>query len=131
MDMQKMVMIVDDDSDDIEFFCEALIEIDASVQYMTAISGDDALNKLRSKDKILPHFIFLDLNMPRMNGKQLLKELKKDYLLKDIPAIIFSTSSTPKDVEETKALGAAHFLTKPSSFKKLCDDICFILKELE
>ncbi len=130
MDMQKMVMIVDDDSDDIEFFCEALIEIDASVQYMTAISGDDALNKLRSEDKVLPHFIFLDLNMPRMNGKQLLKELKKDYLLKDIPAIIFSTSSTPKDVEETKALGAAHFLTKPSSFKKLCDDIYFILKEL-
>ena len=129
MNQQKIVMIVDDDEDDIDFFCEALAEIDASVQYLTASNGVDALNKLRSDENVLPHVIFLDLNMPLMDGKQLLKELKSDYTLKDIPAIIYSTSSMPTDIEETKALGATHFLTKPSSFKKLCNDIVFVLNE--
>ena len=129
MNQQKIVMIVDDDVDDIEFFCEALTEIDASVQYLTALNGVDALNKLRSDENVLPHVIFLDLNMPRMDGKQLLKELKNDYVLKDIPTIIYSTSSMPTDIEEAMALGATHFLTKPSSFKKLCDDINFVLTE--
>ncbi len=129
MNQQKIVMIVDDDMDDIEFFCEALNEIDASVQYLTALNGVDALSKLRKDDIVLPHFIFLDLNMPRMDGKQLLKELKSDFVLRDIPAIVYSTSSMPADIEETKALGASYFLTKPSSFKKLCDDIHLVLKQ--
>ncbi len=129
MNQQKIVMIVDDDVDDIEFFCEALNEIDASLQYLTALNGVDALSKLRSDKNVLPHFIFLDLNMPRMDGKQLLKELKNDYVLKNIPTIIYSTSSMSTDIEEAKALGATHFLTKPSSFKKLCDDIFYILNE--
>lgn len=129
MDQQKIVMIVDDDVDDIEFFCEALNEIDSTVQYLTALNGVDALNKLRNNNEALPNFIFLDLNMPRMDGKQLLKELKSDFLLKEIPTIIYSTSSMQNDIDETKALGAKHFLTKPSSFKKLCDDINFVLNQ--
>jgi DNA-binding NarL/FixJ family response regulator len=54
-----------------------------------------------------------------MNGKQLLAELKSSKKLQHIPAIIYTTSSHPKDIEETKALGAAHFLVKPSSIDRL------------
>ncbi|MEP6514446.1 MAG: response regulator [Parafilimonas sp.] len=129
MSIKKTFLIVDDDADDCEFFCEAVSEIDASVKCITIHSGEDALQKLRTGIKQLPDFIFLDLNMPRMNGRQCLIELKKDTRLKNIPVIIYSTSSAQKDIDETRQLGAAYFLTKPSDFQKLRKEIIFVLKK--
>ncbi|WP_462255352.1 response regulator, partial [Ferruginibacter sp.] len=60
-----------------------------------------------------------DLNMPRMNGKQCLAEIKKDRTLQNIPVIIYSTSSDKKDIEETMQLGAVFFFQKPSRFDEL------------
>ncbi len=122
-------MIVDDDADDCEFFCEAVTEINSSNECLMAQDGKDALKTLRSGIKQLPDFIFLDLNMPLMNGKSCLKELKNDVKLKNIPVIIYSTSSHPKDIEETHELGATHFLVKPSSFQKLKTEIAFVVNK--
>ena len=113
--VKKSYMIVDDDAEDREFFCDAVKEIDLSAECFEANNGEDALKKLRSQ-KRLPYLIFLDLNMPRMDGKSCLAELKKDNLLKHIPVIIYTTSSSHKDVEETRELGASYFLTKPADF---------------
>lgn len=129
MNKLKTLMIVDDDSDDREFFCEALNDIDSSAECLVAINGEDALKILRNGIKQLPDFIFLDLNMPRMDGRTCLAELKKDAKLKNIPVIIFSTSSYPQDIEETHERGAAYFLTKPSDFKKLKSEIVFVMSE--
>ena len=71
--------------------------------------------------------IFLDLNMPRLNGKQCLAELKREAHLRDIPVIIYSTSSEKRDIEETSRLGAAHFLTKPNKFEELCKALTFVV----
>ena len=71
--------------------------------------------------------LFLDLNMPKVDGKKCLSELKKSARLKDIPVVIYSTSSLKKDIEETKAMGAVHFMTKPSAFRELCDAIGNVL----
>lgn len=114
-------MIVDDD--DIDFFRQAIRKIDPGHSCMTASNGEDALDKLQKETGKLPDFIFLDLNMPRMDGKTCLRELKKQENLKDIPIIIYTTSAHQQEQEETLKLGAAHFLTKARSIKILQEDI--------
>ncbi len=123
MTTTKKIMIVDDDEDDLEFFCEAVMEIDASCAYVTATNGEEALQKLRQGKTKLPDLIFLDLNMPRMDGKTCLRELKKDRELKNIPVIISTTSSHHKDRQETLRLGAVHFMTKSSTFDQIKEGI--------
>jgi len=125
--MKKLFLVIDDDSDDREFFQEALSEIDETAQCVHAEDGVDGLHKLRGMDET-PDFIFLDLNMPRMDGWQCLTEIKKDDKLKDIPVIIFSTSSSQRDKDSTYSLGASYFLTKPTDYKKLCTAISFIME---
>ncbi len=130
MGRPKVFLIVDDDLDDIDFFRKAVNFIDGTNQCLVANNGEDALLQLRNKNIPIPDLIFLDLNMPRMNGRACLSELKIDEELKHIPVIIFSTSSHIKDVEETKELGAYSFITKPYQFKKLCVEIKSVLQKL-
>jgi CheY-like chemotaxis protein len=117
---KRTFFIVDDDVDDQELFIEAVEEIDKNIQCISSLDCEDALHKLKTKAIPMPDIIFLDLNMPRLNGKQCLAELKKHADLRDIPVIIYSTSSERRDIEETARLGAAHFLTKPNKFEELC-----------
>ncbi|HEY0047074.1 MAG TPA: response regulator, partial [Flavobacterium sp.] len=67
----------------------------------------------------LPDFIFLDLNMPEKGGKECLVEIRKHSKLKEIPVIIYSTSSSKKDIDDTYELGANLYITKPNSFTEL------------
>lgn len=122
-----MIMIVDDDEDDIEIFCEAVKQLHKDNECVSASNGEDALHKLSRENERLPDFIFLDLNMPRLNGKQCLTRLKLNTRLRDIPVIIYSTSKLEEDIEEAKQLGAVHFLTKPSKIKDLQNAIALIL----
>lgn len=114
------VLIVDDDEDDRDLFCVAVHEVESSINCIIARNGEEALCGLRSNDFPKPDLIFLDLNMPRVNGVQCLREIKKDRNLRNIPVVIYTTSKLKEDQEITKKLGAAHFITKPSSFKELC-----------
>lgn len=127
MNQALTFLIIDDDTDDCEFFCEAISEIDSSAKCLTVNNGEDALIKLRSGLEDLPDYIFLDLNMQRMDGRKCLAELKKDDRLKNIPVIILTTSKSQKDKDETRVLGASYFLTKPSEYQKLRKEIVFIL----
>jgi CheY-like chemotaxis protein len=111
--------LVDDDSDDVSLFEDILREIDLSIDFQSAGNGIEALEKLRSSGNKLPNYIFLDLNMPLMDGKQCLEELKKDDKLKNIPVIMFTTSSQSRDIEQTIQMGATCFITKPTSMKEL------------
>jgi len=120
-------MVVDDDLDDCEFFREAVSEIDSSYLCVAANNGEDALRKLRTIMKPLPDFIFLDLNMHLMDGRRFLAEVKADDMLKQIPVIILTTSTSQKDKDDTHNLGAAHFITKPSEYQKLRKDILLII----
>ena len=115
----QLLFLVDDDIDDHEIFKSALAKVDEELALLTATNGYEALNLL-SKASTLPDYIFVDLNMPRMGGLQFLKEIKQTDTLKDIPVIIYSTSSNPGDIAKTKQLGAVSFVTKPSRFSDLC-----------
>ena len=114
-----LYFIVDDDPDDQEVFIEALKGLDEFCTCITAFNGQDALQKLANEMPSLPDFIFLDLNMPRMNGRQFLFEIKKIKLLRDIPVIIYSTSTEQTDMLDTIQLGAVYFLHKPNRFEDL------------
>ena len=122
------ILIVDDDEDDCYSFCEAVREIDPSLEYLVAHDGEEALTKIRTSGAALPDLIFLDLNMPRMNGLRCLVELKKDSQLRNIPVIILSTSCSPRDIEEAKVNGAAYFMIKPSKYGKLREEILFVIQ---
>ena len=122
------IMIIDDDPDDIELFCEALSEIDKNIECITASNGEAGLRLLNKPDTVLPDYIFLDLNMPALNGKQCLTSLKANPRLQHIPVIIYTTSKLHEDKEETKKLGAASFITKPSKLSELRKAIASILQ---
>ena len=112
-------LLVDDDPDDSLLFKEVLHDVNSSVGFTSAENGKAALSLLRSRAIPLPHIIFLDLNMPLMNGKECLSELKQDAELMHIPVIIYTTSSQSRDIEETMMGGALCFITKPTSLKDL------------
>jgi CheY-like chemotaxis protein len=116
----KHVFLVDDDEDDQLFFVEAIQEIDSSIHCSIAENGRKALNRLRALVE-LPDLIFLDINMPELNGFDCLKELKKCPRLQTIPVIMLSTSVSSKDIKYSEDLGAEMFFTKPSSYTNLCD----------
>ena len=128
MAKSQTIMIVDDDEDDIELFCEAVKDVDQNIECICAPNGEEALTKLSKENASLPDFIFLDLNMPRLNGKQCLRKLKSSLKLRDIPVIIYTTSKLKEDVEETRQLGAASFLTKPNKVNDLRKAIASILQ---
>lgn len=127
MTKKAIVLLVDDDEDDREFFCDALLDVSKSVECIQAKNGEEALRLLQSEKDRKPDYIFLDLNMPRLNGKQCLAEIKKDNELTHIPVIIYSTSKLKEDKDETKEMGAAHFITKPSSLLELRKAISYVL----
>jgi CheY-like chemotaxis protein len=109
----KNIFLVEDDEDDQHFFIEAIKEIDKSICICVAKNGVEALNKLDNMNS-LPDVIFMDINMPLMNGFECLTLLKKHIRLKTIPVVILTTSNNPKEAEVAKVLGAVFFLSKPS-----------------
>lgn len=111
------ILLIDDDEDDRDFFQFALETINKNIGYTGVESGHDGL--LFLKNNTLPDCIFLDLNMPGMSGRGCLIEIKVNPDYSHIPVIIFSTSSDPRDIKETKELGAVDFITKPSKTSDL------------
>ncbi|MEP7263392.1 MAG: response regulator, partial [Bacteroidota bacterium] len=114
-----LIFLVDDDEDDREVFLEALHEVNDSFLFVTAEDGEKALKYLSDASNRLPDLIFLDMNMPRLDGRQCLQEIKKSPRLSSIPVVVYSTTKREDDVRETTRLGAVHFLTKPVLFHEI------------
>lgn len=112
-------LIADDDMDDASLFCEAIHEIAPMMICLKAENGRDVLALLSQEDHPKPDFIFLDINMPTMNGWECLRRLKGDLSFRGIPIIIYSTSSAKRDVDLAYELGALLYLTKPEDFREL------------
>ncbi len=125
----KTLLIIDDDPDDREFFCDALKEVDRSAICYTCKNGLEAIDMLTSEGTPVPDFIFLDLNMPILSGKQCLRELKKIRKLEQTHIVIYTTSKLTDDFSETLNMGAMHFMTKPTKFSDLCRAISNVLVE--
>lgn len=123
------ITLADDDEDDRLFFIDAFEEIKINTVVNTVNNGKELLNFLNHPETVLPHIIFLDLNMPILNGIDCLKEIKMNDKFKDIAIAIYSTSSSDQDVENTFVLGANIYIKKPSNFndlKKILSDVVII-----
>lgn len=119
----KTIFHIDDDDDDIDFFATAVNQLSAAVSYFSFTNAGEALQKLLTGETP-PDVIFLDLNMPVINGQEFLLRLKTIESLQDIPVIILSSSSDPYTIEQLKTQGAIDFLTKPSGIKELINLLC-------
>ena len=120
-----MILFVDDDAEDIELFYEAVQKIDNSCVCVTAHNGKDALRLLNT---ISPDMIFLDINMPIMDGKETLQRIQKDVRLREIPVCVLSTTANPYEIEQYKKMGATACLTKPNSFEGLLSTLKHLFK---
>jgi len=120
----KNILLVEDDIDDQLLFRDAVSGINEILSCAIANNGREALECLQTPPP--PDVIFLDLNMPIMNGIECLSALRNSDRYRNIPVIIFSTSSNYNDIERTKNMGATLFFHKPSSFKMLCERLRFL-----
>lgn len=122
------ILYIDDDPDDREFFREAVREIDPSFTCYTANDGAEGLREMQEMI-VMPDLIFVDMNMPVMNGKQFLSEIKSRMRFRCIPVVIYSTTIHPNDKKKFLAMGAQAVLVKPDSVKKVVHLIQSVIRE--
>ena len=111
--------LIDDDADDRQAFEIALHHIGEPIRLVIAVNGVEALKTLSNQQDFTPDYIFLDLHMPVVDGKRCLTEIKKIQRLKDTPVVMYSTSKSPRDMEDVRNLGAVAFINKPHSLPLL------------
>lgn len=123
-----VILIADDDDDDRMMAKEALEENRLANEIRFVVDGEDLTDYLNSRGKYTepgsaprPGLILLDLNMPRKDGREALKEIKSDPELRQIPIIVLTTSKAEEDIFRTYDLGVNSFITKPVSFTALAE----------
>jgi CheY-like chemotaxis protein len=122
----KSIVLIDDDHDDAELFREAMSAVAPAVTVTHFNNGRDGLKALSTGDK-LPDLVFLDINLPSFSGWHCLSEIRRQPALQQLPVIMYSTSSLPREKEIARDLGAAGFLTKPDDFNTLKRSLARIL----
>ncbi|NMH24648.1 response regulator [Flavobacterium solisilvae] len=123
------IILADDDEDDRMFFTDAFDELKMKTKVQTFNDGVELMNYLMTENAVLPHVLFLDLNMPKKNGIECLHEIKANKRFDDIAIAIYSTSSSEEHIEETFVNGANIYIKKPNDFntlKKVLSDVVTI-----
>jgi len=124
------LLLAEDDPDDQLLIREALTESRIANELDVVSDGEELLDYLKRRGAYhdlagqpLPGLIFLDLNMPRLDGRGALREIKGDPELRRIPVIVLTTSDAEEDVLRTYDLGVNSFVTKPMRFENLVEVI--------
>jgi CheY-like chemotaxis protein len=125
--MKKECLLIDDDQDDQEIFKMCLRRLSQDINCRVMNDGAEAYLTLSTSD-YTPDFIFLDVNMPKMNGIDCLGVLRKIERLRQTKIYMYSTSSQPKTVEISKEFGADGFIIKPARTDELKDKLAAILQ---
>ncbi len=127
MAMVKDCILIDDDQDDQEIFLMALKDADTKIKCLTANDGVDGV-KMLSDPSCAPRYIFIDINMPKMNGIECLRHIKKFDHIGSSRIIMYSTSVNKGMINQCKELGADEFLVKPTAFAPLVAALTNIFK---
>lgn len=111
---QYIVLYADDDEDDVDLMQEAFSKYSSNMSVVARNDGLEVLNFLKeaAPNKKLPCLVILDINMPRLDGKETLRQLRKIEDYNDVPIVLFTTSSSPEDARFAKKFNAG-YLTKP------------------
>jgi CheY-like chemotaxis protein len=120
MNSSKVLLYIDDDPEDMEFFREAVRVVDPSYVCVGARNGAEGLNVLTT---LTPDLVFLDINMPVMDGKETLRSIRTDKRFNKLPVLMLSTTSNPIEHEVFRTMGANACLIKPNTFEGLCDTL--------
>jgi two-component system, chemotaxis family, response regulator Rcp1 len=129
------ILLVEDNRGDIRLTEEALIDSKVKNNLEVAMNGEEALRKLR-QEGYRPDVIFLDLNMPRVSGREVLIEIKSDPGLKEIPVVILTTSQNEEDVLQSYENYCNCYISKPLDFDQFfklvqsIDDFWFSIVKL-
>lgn len=122
------ILLIEDDAIDAMTVKRALKDIKTTVKLEVVKNGEEALELLREKDRQPPSLILLDINMPKMNGIEFLKEIKKDSKLRIIPVVILTTSREDNDKSDTYDLGICGYIIKPVEYGKFVEIMSTIEK---
>jgi CheY-like chemotaxis protein len=120
-----VILMADDDDDDFVLTRKALKESKLLNTLIRVKDGEELLNYLTKKgeyantETLRPGVILLDLNMPRKDGREALREIKTNPDLHDIPVVVFTTSKAEEDIYRSYQLGVNSFITKPVTFDNL------------
>lgn len=120
-----LILMADDDEDDRLMTEKAMKKNHLANDIRFVVDGEDLMDYLLQKGKYnkenapVPDLILLDLNMPRKNGREALKEIKTNEKLKSIPVIVLTTSEAEEDIVKSYELGVNSFVTKPVTFEGL------------
>lgn len=121
------ILLVEDDPGDAELTRLGLTQSGSDIDLFVVDRGQTALNYLQQtgqyRDVPRPHLILLDLNLPGLNGREVLSAIERLPGLKSIPTIVFSTSASQSDIQEVYALGANSYVTKPSQLQQFLQKI--------
>lgn len=121
-----IVFYTDDDPEDLEIFCDIIEELRANVTVYTMTKAQELLHKLQHPPPVA-QILFLDINMPGINGFEVLEQLRADKQFATLPVVVFSTSDDPVTIERTRALGASYFVPKSSNFTTLKNSISHVI----
>jgi CheY-like chemotaxis protein len=110
------ILLIEDDQDDVDLFRYALSANDVPCQLEIIMEGDLVAPYLRNFNQ-LPDIIVMDLNLPRVHGREVLQQIKNDTDFRDIPLVVLTTSSAQEDQKYCLSMGADSFITKPTTVK--------------
>ncbi|MGJ8550426.1 response regulator [Winogradskyella wichelsiae] len=121
---QLLIYLADDDETDRMLFQEAFNNIISDIEVLCFDNGVTLMDNLLNETKPLPQAIYLDLNMPLMNGIECLNDIKNEVKLQDIPIFIYSSMIDISVIDELQKYRANLYLVKPNSFNKLVSILC-------
>jgi len=122
------IALADDDADDRLFFKEAIEKSKIRTKLSIFNDGQELMDYLLLPNVVLPEIVFLDLNMPKKNGMQCLREIRENEKVKHLCVAIYSTSSSERDIEATFVNGANIYINKPNTFDDLVKAIEKVLR---
>lgn len=124
------ILLVEDNPGDVELTEDALRRSKVATKVSVVTDGEDAMDYLRQQrtyeEETMPDLVLLDLNLPRKDGMEVLKEMKADSNLRHIPVVVLTTSEAERDILASYELGANCFISKPvdlTEFRKIVESI--------
>jgi CheY-like chemotaxis protein len=123
MNSIQPILLVEDDQVDIMTVERGLKKLGVINKLVTVNNGEEALQYLENSEDELPCMILLDINMPKMNGHECLKQLKSHPAFKNIPVIMLTSSMEQQDVDQGFALGISGYILKPVDYDQFIDAI--------
>jgi CheY-like chemotaxis protein len=125
------LLLADDNKSEHIFFTHALKSIKRPVKLDILAGGPELIRYFKEGSHALPDILFLDVNMPLRNGKECLAAIRANERCNDMPVVMYSTSDSPRDIEETYELGANIYVRKPNGLDDLSEILTAVIEIYE